>query len=839
MAILQHYYTSCTNKGFQTNAVSEGLDDETTRLLIRIGLYIPPVSMPSQPTKDELKLFPVSFTYSILYDTKFVITNSVYKGQDYSGRYGNYFSHSLITDAFDSAIQNFLPIRLWGSDIWATEETQSNELPSLENLDYGSLINWENIMNFLISESRLESLPYMLTAVIEGLKINKRTIIVDSNTNIALWIGAITSLLPRSLAKRVTFTTYNKNPYSTDVLICGTTADSDFHFLDREVNHEYFVFDFERNLFSEIKDINPFAAIIYGQLKENNLQKLSAFSKFYDEVAYRIPQCKNEIYSMFALFSAADGIFISEDDWQKVIHFMITYDVAVHYPNIAVMCITALGNIRSSEKELVFCVIDLYKKTSNQGINNSIKSKMETILTNSLFLNYSLIATVDDLEIVLEKIKGISLEQVEKELKIKCFDVFLKFKDPAKKSQYFRLLASTKLVIPSLEKLEELLYQGIMPEITEPSTQKLFLETLNTNFRVPFINSFGKYLSSEVLTKNNLSSFPTLSNLAINNLVYSNLVSFTIRESNWSLYCALYSEYVKSKEEKVESFLEFYDNLKKFNLKNETSQELEKAFRATWNAQLPTYDECILITKRIRIEDISKCLFIDSFAEIILHNIHFVDLSSESIEFSEQFMNSQRISEDHQTILKFITKTPTLSGNKEDLEILYQTANKRPFKDRIFYKDIIRLFYRKLLVENKSLQVHENYVEKMIKLSPNEANIHYSSYEESFFYAISEASNVKVSEKVRIFADCFKVWYPLHFQNQVKPNSVPDFLYDKYAKSFYSQKKEIRLNTEKIVCSDSNLEEKWIFFKRETEKGILITINKTVKSIKNRLKLSD
>ena len=57
-----------------------------------------------------------------------------------------------------------------------------------------------------------------------------RIVIVDDSESIALWIASASYALPPHLAWRLSFNTYDKNPYQTDVLIAGTTLDSDFAF---------------------------------------------------------------------------------------------------------------------------------------------------------------------------------------------------------------------------------------------------------------------------------------------------------------------------------------------------------------------------------------------------------------------------------------------------------------------------------------------------------------------------------------------------------------------------------------------------------------------------------
>lgn len=289
MPFKQTYYTSCQNglrggKGFQINAASDGIDAAALQEIERLGLYVPPVSAPSRPTPEEIENFPVSLLFQRLNNGAAILAQARYLGCDYSGRYGNYFTHSLISSDPERELkeQGVLPIELWGAHSWTMTESAATSLPALNNLETAGIVHEESVTEFLMQNGRLEILPAFLTAVEQALTTGRRIVIVDTTKSVALWISAASYLLPQHLALKLTFNTYVKNPYVNDFLIVGTTTDSDFGFAAHEVNHQFFVFDFEGKRFTPITEITPFARMAAAAIK---LGCVNQFSQFVERIA--------------------------------------------------------------------------------------------------------------------------------------------------------------------------------------------------------------------------------------------------------------------------------------------------------------------------------------------------------------------------------------------------------------------------------------------------------------------------------------------------------------------------------------------------------------------------
>ncbi|HEU4710273.1 MAG TPA: hypothetical protein VFS76_01850 [Pyrinomonadaceae bacterium] len=292
MPFKQTYYTSCQNglrgaKGFQINAASEGIDAPALQEIERLGLYVPPVSAPSRPTPEEIQNFPISLLFQRLNDGAAILAQARYIGFDYSGRYGNYFTHSLISSDPERELkaQGVLPIELWGAHSWTTTESATTSLPTLNQLETAGIVHQESVIEFLIQNGRMEIVPAFLTAVEQALLTGRRIVLVENSESVAMWISAASYVLPRHLTLKLTFNTYVKNPYVNDFLIVGTTTDSDFGFASHEVNHQFFVFDFESKRFTPITDFTSFAQLMTAVIKLGRARMVHQFSGFVEHVA--------------------------------------------------------------------------------------------------------------------------------------------------------------------------------------------------------------------------------------------------------------------------------------------------------------------------------------------------------------------------------------------------------------------------------------------------------------------------------------------------------------------------------------------------------------------------
>ncbi|HEY0460091.1 MAG TPA: GTPase-associated protein 1-related protein [Pyrinomonadaceae bacterium] len=324
MGFQQAYYTSCetglrNSKGFQINAATEGIYPAVLQQIERLGLYIAPVSAPSRPTPQEIDALPLTLLFQPLENGAAVLAQAKYVGADYSGRFGNYFTHSLITliPATDFHSQKLLPIEAWRSATWTTVISPTVELPQIENLEAGALVSPSAVTEFLRRENRAQHLPAFLTAVEFALKNRRQIVIVDDSDKIAFWIAAASYALPHHLVLRLSFNTYVKNPYQTDFLIVGTTEDSDFRFAPHEIERQFFVFDFKGNRFTPFSENSPFARKVSALYQAGEEQAFAGFKSFIEKAAPDL--AIEELDSALSFYVLNRKLNLSEIDSVKVL----------------------------------------------------------------------------------------------------------------------------------------------------------------------------------------------------------------------------------------------------------------------------------------------------------------------------------------------------------------------------------------------------------------------------------------------------------------------------------------------------------------------------------------
>jgi hypothetical protein len=257
MSVKQLFYTSCkrglsSGMGFQTYSMSKGITEKERREIEGYCVYIPPDNLPTHPSDEEIdKLFPVAFSSFILESGKYCVCNAQYTGKDYSGRYGNYFCHALISDK----PWNFYPIELYGSSIFKSRLTAEEEnmlqidcLPEFEEISLGNIISFDTISSFLKQSSidkRRKEFMQLMEIAIGYSKDKKRIIFLDYNSNIPFWIGAVQMSLPKKLAEQFSFTTYCYNPEDVNYAICAVDSNgSKFNFKDSQKLYKYNVLNF-------------------------------------------------------------------------------------------------------------------------------------------------------------------------------------------------------------------------------------------------------------------------------------------------------------------------------------------------------------------------------------------------------------------------------------------------------------------------------------------------------------------------------------------------------------------------------------------------------------------
>jgi len=261
MSFLHHYYTSSKTgihggTGFQTYSMSLGITAQEEEEINRLGMYTTPTGLSQMADETAIEqMYPKSFYFYPLKSGRYVMGLSQYIGRDYSGRFGNYFTHSVVFEKND--LQGF-PIEFVQSQAFraglTVEEQESMDrpkpLPSTAQFPKTEIINTASVLQFLQRENRSERLKQLISAVIGYQQDKRRLVIIDRGENIPYWIAAVQYVLPEAFALGIPFTTYTNDPMRQNALICGVYHNETPSPLWEQ---QFYVFDFIRNQVSPVE----------------------------------------------------------------------------------------------------------------------------------------------------------------------------------------------------------------------------------------------------------------------------------------------------------------------------------------------------------------------------------------------------------------------------------------------------------------------------------------------------------------------------------------------------------------------------------------------------------
>lgn len=257
MPILQHYYTSFANRqtgstGFQVKAMSSGIPPDTQALILRLIAYRIP------PTLDErnIETHPVALRYYYENPNSCFLLCSQSNGTDDNGRPGNFFSHTLIMNP--ESLKQVPPIFYWRSAFWRSRDSSTNTvLDPVPPEAMEPTLDIEDILSFLLSGKRLDYFYKLMCAVVHAQSSKRRIVIMDDAENVAMWVAAVSALLPPDYRPLLSFATYHHDPYQAQFLITGTTSDSSFR-ASAEEYISFFVLNTELDKVSDVDD-SPYA----------------------------------------------------------------------------------------------------------------------------------------------------------------------------------------------------------------------------------------------------------------------------------------------------------------------------------------------------------------------------------------------------------------------------------------------------------------------------------------------------------------------------------------------------------------------------------------------------
>ena len=593
MSFQQVYYTSCEKglgggKGFQVNAASEEITPTTLQQVERLGLYVPPLSAPSRPTPEEIEQFPVSLLFQTLNDGGAVLGQAKYIGADYTGRYGNFFTHSLVSsnpyaDFFQT--NPILPIETWRSTTWATSENDSTVLSAAEQIKSGE-IDFANVLDFLRNPVRRDIFPQFLTAVIEALKTGRRIIIVDDNDNIASWIAAASYCLPYHLTLKLTFNTYVRDPNQSEALITGTTEDTTFGFAPHEIEHQFFVFDFKGERFTSLKQTNGFA--LKAAFACQHDYAVADFAFFIEKTAPDLTV--EELEDAFSTFCYFENLNLPNVNDVRVLAWSAKQLENLADKDFRILLQKVMGKNRV-EAEILRAATGFYLATFNASLNNVNRIQIEDLYLQWLIADTIPLAGISALEETAEKLPGKihnsgNVERLSGEwLKnLKDTQDATRFVAALKIGNKLGLAQNENPLFHWLGK--NVVGKWLLESNIQPMLKELAIQPGGKNL-LEGVAAFLVERIDEVLF------FSSLSTLIEDSNSLGVLTDYAVQTQNLPLYLRLVGTKANDTTKRVETFNTLLTDIKKKFNPEITPEISDAAFNAIWLNQTPTLSEAI------------------------------------------------------------------------------------------------------------------------------------------------------------------------------------------------------------------------------------------------------
>ena len=278
---------------------SEGITEAECIAIKDAMQYNAPIELSFTPTAEEISdVFPYSYAYFILPTGRGCVAQSTYIGRDYSGRFGNYIIYAMVFD-IDELPCN--PSEFFGELYIKTNMTQEEldapspvpPLPPMEIIDYGSVINDDQLNEFVFDKEA--ELAQLLTLVLNARDRKAPFYLNDTRENLVLWCAAIQRILPPSLARKFTYNTYM---YNQDILKSARVKEEGLDFYVVGVRPDACHFDYSVECRSGIHVVADFLG---GHLTEGippsayatamassmamDFEEIDAFGEFVDSIS--------------------------------------------------------------------------------------------------------------------------------------------------------------------------------------------------------------------------------------------------------------------------------------------------------------------------------------------------------------------------------------------------------------------------------------------------------------------------------------------------------------------------------------------------------------------------
>lgn len=322
---LQLFYTSCRrgisgHAGFQTRAVSDGVKPDEIREIEARALYQAPRELPTSPDADALvSMFPKAFRAFRLASGRIAILRTVYAGQDYSGRWGNYFAHALVMEHLP---QGHWPIDVYAWDGWRDRlespddsEPQTLEPVDLERIGCGQDFSLEEIGTFLGEEPSRPALLRQMIQAVFGRATESRSLVIRAGLELdgVYWIACLQKAFPPACLKNLSCSTYQFDP-RTCLAVNATMGETDFLFDEGERRYQFYQFDCIAGVHSEV----PADGIEYARVLSEWMASQPARVEGFHELAavFACDEIGPELLHVLRIYrlSLSDNLEISPNE---------------------------------------------------------------------------------------------------------------------------------------------------------------------------------------------------------------------------------------------------------------------------------------------------------------------------------------------------------------------------------------------------------------------------------------------------------------------------------------------------------------------------------------------
>ena len=301
----QLYYTSCRtgksvngSSGFQIRAVSPNLPPDLLRSAVGyVGYALPSNVMPSDSTAAKA---PIRLALLNTPSNGRLLCHAVYIGKDpMTGRFGNFFSHTLfeIPEEFEA----IHAIQTWKSAFWKTsDDGDLNTLPEVESFPRGNLMTETNLVKLINNEKLKEMFVFLIKAILSDNKY-ERIFLAAQPQEIALCIYGLVHILPNTLLKNFSFSTYESNPLGCNAKVIGTwLGDSPNADLPSSCYRGSCVgFNLKSNKKIEIKIDQSYVDFVFEEIKSGSFSKITEFKNLCQNLDITTTEYLNKFHLVF------------------------------------------------------------------------------------------------------------------------------------------------------------------------------------------------------------------------------------------------------------------------------------------------------------------------------------------------------------------------------------------------------------------------------------------------------------------------------------------------------------------------------------------------------------